>query len=867
MWQTHRRGQFSTYLKPILILIFGVLLVMVVNSLLNFQTGLAQQEASVDFRSGGLDDFERVSTCLSVNSTSSQSSYLLNKSKIQQFERQYPYREPGCAENYRFGYEATITQEFMQGISPTKTVDQLDIVLVIDTSGSMGDGSCNGKIAEVREAAKSFVDTIDSGTQVGIVDFDSSASVIKDLTDNKDALKNQIDGLCDSGGTDIRAGINAGRTVSWRSETVKGMIVMTDGVGTVGSAPEDARAEDIVLHGVMFGAGASTGKMEQVAGGDSCEKNDAENNDNDRCWYAASGDELQSVYQGISNIVGSERVQVGGDTTCTLPPTTKYNGTVDLVFLADTSASYNTEWDTICDSVTNTVDEMESRGLDANVSIYGLAPDADELGDGNFSGDDQGTPMNMAGAAGSGEYDYTPDSRNVPACLETADNVAVKSMYGNGIAWWDGTALGSYDPSRDHGLEAWGVGAKWIFENHDWRTGTDRRMMFVFGDTYPTGAGGDENQFRAEADYDTPDTLDSAHEIVQNVTNYAQKNNVDIFTFVGDSWEGSVNNRQSYGDPNEGDAEELMRYAADNTGGEFMQYDDAQNLPERIREQFKTVEAAAANNTCDPLTYSFGQQGNSEGAGVSQQGRLEFPVAIRHSDEVKTPGVLTLERRAGEIERVAGLIRQVYTRGNESGQPVSQTARVRNNNLIEGVDDFTYEQNSTTTYHLTNANDDTDTVEIYDDLIVGVDGYEQFQIEDAAGDTDLSDPAYHFNAYRGSTIQVMAINQDADTGMNLGSLGLSCEPDCGNTQSLGGNIHLSEGNADYNERGGIGVYYHNFTDIRVGHTTTITDSAVCINNDNCVTLGHDIQEFTLDPGSHIVSVEYNATNSEVIFNQ
>ena len=857
-----RTGQFSTYLKPILILIFGVLLVMVVNSLLNFQTGLSQQEASVEFQSSGLDDFERLSTCLSVNKTSSQSSYLLNKTTISHFEREYPYREPDCAENFAQGYEATITQQFMQGISPEKTVDQLDIVLVIDDSGSM----CGSKLQEAQNAAKSFIDTTDSGTRIGVVSFSNGGSLDHDLSENEASLDSAIDSMSACGGTNIAAGINAGRGASWREDAVKGMIVMTDGNGNVGSAPDDARSEDIVLHGVMFGGGASTSAMQQVAGGDNCQKNDAENTDNDRCWWAASGDDLEAVYQGFSDTISSDSVQVGGDTTCSLPPTTEYNGTVDLAFLADTSASYDTEWDVICDSVTDTIDEMEARGLDANVSIYGLAPDADELGDGNFSGNDQGTPMEMQGSAGSGEFDYTPDSRNVPACIESNDNVAVESMYGKGIAWWNGTGLGSYDASRDHGLEAWGVGAKWVLENHDWRSGTDRRMMFLFGDTYPTGAGGNPSHFREESEFNTPNTIDSDPELITNITNLSNEADVDLFTFVGDSWEGNSNQREDFGDPSIGDAEELMQIAADETGGEFMQYNDAQNLPDRIKEQFKTVQSSG-NSTCDPLSYSFGQQSNTEGVGVAQQSTLRFPVTIQHSSEVRTPGTLELTRRAGEMERLAGLLRQIYEQGQASDESVSQTARVVNNNRLEGVDGYTFDKNATTTYHLTNADTSDDVVEINDELIVGVDGYEQFRITDAGGDVDLGQSQYQFESYRGRTLQVIAVNQDEDTGMDLDSLGLTCASGCSETQSLGGDIHLTEGDSEYQEKGGIGVFYHNFTEIQVGDTTSVTDSAVCIEEDNCITLGMDIEPFTLDPGSHIISVEYNATADEVVLNQ
>ncbi|NLD47746.1 MAG: VWA domain-containing protein, partial [Clostridiaceae bacterium] len=88
------------------------------------------------------------------------------------------------------------------------------VVLVIDKSGSMGSGS---KLANTKLAAKEFVDKLllqDKSTEIAIVTFDASPHTIKNFIgygnagEGKTELKNAIDGISASGGTNIQAGIH-----------------------------------------------------------------------------------------------------------------------------------------------------------------------------------------------------------------------------------------------------------------------------------------------------------------------------------------------------------------------------------------------------------------------------------------------------------------------------------------------------------------------------------------------------------------------------------------------------------------------------------------------------------------------------------
>jgi uncharacterized protein YegL len=100
--------------------------------------------------------------------------------------------------------------------SATGTVGgNLDLVLVLDSSGSMASNVSlpSGTISRrqlQQDAANALVNNLPAGTNVGVVDFDGSASVVQTLTSIPSAgVTNAINGIDASGFTDIAAGITA----------------------------------------------------------------------------------------------------------------------------------------------------------------------------------------------------------------------------------------------------------------------------------------------------------------------------------------------------------------------------------------------------------------------------------------------------------------------------------------------------------------------------------------------------------------------------------------------------------------------------------------------------------------------------------
>jgi len=114
----------------------------------------------------------------------------------------------------------------------------VDVVVVIDTSGSMqGDG-----IAAAKSSAVEFIHRLEQDRDmVGLVEFNSGASVLSAVTNEFSAVSGMISGLEANGGTAIDTGLVAGFQVlqaSSRSNVPKVLVLLSDG----GSDPAAALA-------------------------------------------------------------------------------------------------------------------------------------------------------------------------------------------------------------------------------------------------------------------------------------------------------------------------------------------------------------------------------------------------------------------------------------------------------------------------------------------------------------------------------------------------------------------------------------------------------------------------------------------------
>lgn len=125
----------------------------------------------------------------------------------------------------------------------TKKNKKTDIVLVVDTSGSMrepkvGDNYTNNRISNAKEAATSFVNRMisDSGKgdiRIGLVSFASDAEKKSDLTNNRNSLNTAIQNLTADGGTYTQAALELANEMLRGGDAEEKIIVLiSDGKPT-----------------------------------------------------------------------------------------------------------------------------------------------------------------------------------------------------------------------------------------------------------------------------------------------------------------------------------------------------------------------------------------------------------------------------------------------------------------------------------------------------------------------------------------------------------------------------------------------------------------------------------------------------------
>jgi predicted ribosomally synthesized peptide with SipW-like signal peptide len=146
--------------------------------------------------------------------------------------------------------------------------EEVDLVIVFDTSGSMSPPE--SKIQSAKDGAKSLVDAVGAGVNVGLVDFDDSADVVAPLGTAKSDVKSTIDTFTDGGGTDVGAGITAGQNEltgpNGRSGARKVMVLLTNGQSSSGrSQATDAKDAGTTIYGIAYGSGADEDLIEDIS--------------------------------------------------------------------------------------------------------------------------------------------------------------------------------------------------------------------------------------------------------------------------------------------------------------------------------------------------------------------------------------------------------------------------------------------------------------------------------------------------------------------------------------------------------------------------------------------------------------------------
>lgn len=224
-----------------------------------------------------------------------------------------------------YSYDSTYSLDWYKDY----VVCDKDIVLLLDTSGSMG---YNGGVAmeQTKIAATRFVEeVIDDSARVALVTFDSDSKVINDFSVRDTVVQANINNLIAGGGTNMDAGLQNAEQLLDSSEAKKKIIVlMSDGIPEHGVRRGDdliAYADTIKDKGVdiyTLGFFQSLDTVEKVAEGEAMLKGIA----SDGMDYTVNTPEdLTPFFEDIAaNISGQKYIYI--EIACPVDVIVKRNG-------------------------------------------------------------------------------------------------------------------------------------------------------------------------------------------------------------------------------------------------------------------------------------------------------------------------------------------------------------------------------------------------------------------------------------------------------------------------------------------------------------------------------------------------------------
>ena len=195
--------------------------------------------------------------------------------------------------------------------------------------GFVGGGLLGWLISRAISGASSFVDQLPDGIEVGLVAFDSDARLLVSPTTDHGAVKASIAGLKTNERTATGEGIYTSleaiqNTLAKDGDSIDGktgeevpaaIVLLSDGVPTVGRSPDDAAAAakeahvpiSTIAYGTPNGTLTMEGETVSVASDPETMQRIAQEADG-RSFEAQSAGELKDVYAAIQTTIGFETV-------------------------------------------------------------------------------------------------------------------------------------------------------------------------------------------------------------------------------------------------------------------------------------------------------------------------------------------------------------------------------------------------------------------------------------------------------------------------------------------------------------------------------------------------------------------------------
>ncbi|MCG8416697.1 MAG: VWA domain-containing protein [Proteobacteria bacterium] len=157
-------------------------------------------------------------------------------------------------------YQAALQVAMNTTVDPA-TVERrpLNLVVVVDTSGSMAD---EDRIGFVQEGLHLLVDRLEEGDRLAVVTYSSGVSVPAEFTASLDrpALHQLIDSLRAGGSTNIHDGLRTGFELSgaaFEADRQNRVILLSDGLATAGIT-DNASILDMAVEHIASGIGLTT---------------------------------------------------------------------------------------------------------------------------------------------------------------------------------------------------------------------------------------------------------------------------------------------------------------------------------------------------------------------------------------------------------------------------------------------------------------------------------------------------------------------------------------------------------------------------------------------------------------------------------
>lgn len=198
-----------------------------------------------------------------------------------------------------------LQEPISENITTPQTSSERDIVLVLDTSGSMS----GTPIEETRKASEEFVSTIlKEDASIGVVTYEQSATRLSDFSQEETWLTETVTNIDSGGGTNIESGLSEAYSMLSNSDAKKKIIVlMSDGEPNEGKQGDDLieYANQIKDQGVLI---YTLGFFENMDGEKGSAQYLMEKMASDGCHYeVASADDLVFFFGDVADQINGQK--------------------------------------------------------------------------------------------------------------------------------------------------------------------------------------------------------------------------------------------------------------------------------------------------------------------------------------------------------------------------------------------------------------------------------------------------------------------------------------------------------------------------------------------------------------------------------